>query len=87
MSEVVVEFFGLARARAGRAAMSLRAATAREALRGVQVTCPKLAGLWKGGNLSPHYLLSLDGERFVTDLDETLPGGARLLLLSADAGG
>jgi hypothetical protein len=32
-------------------------------------------------------LLSLDGERFVTDLAEPLPPGARLLLLSADAGG
>ena len=33
------------------------------------------------------YLLSLDGERFLTDLDEALPMEARLLLLSADAGG
>jgi sacsin len=36
---------------------------------------------------APHYLLSLDGERFITDLGETLPNGTRLLLLSADAGG
>jgi hypothetical protein len=39
------------------------------------------------GRLAPVYLLSLNGERFLTDLDERLPAGARLLLLSADAGG
>ncbi len=39
------------------------------------------------GTLSPHYLLSLNGERFVGSLRESLPADARLLLLSADAGG
>jgi hypothetical protein len=39
------------------------------------------------GRLSPHYLLSINGEQFVTDLQQKLRPGDRLLLLSADAGG
>jgi molybdopterin converting factor small subunit len=86
--EVIVEFFGMARARAGRANLPLRAATARAALTEVRAACPGLADLCRaGGALAPHYLLSLDGERFLGDLDEPLPPGAHLLLLSADAGG
>jgi len=88
MTVVVVEFYGMARARAGRAELSLPAESARAALRAVTRACPVLGDLWAAdGKLSRHYLLSLDGERFLTDLDEPLPPGARLLLLSADAGG
>ena len=85
---VTVEFFGLPRARAGRAELTVAATTAGEALMAIAVACPALADLNRpDGRLAPHYLLSLDGERFVTDPAETLPPGARLLLLSADAGG
>ena len=85
---VTVEFFGLPRARAGRAEMTVAAATAGEALTAILAACPALADLCRSdGRLAPHYLLSLDGERFVINLAETLPPGARLLLLSADAGG
>jgi len=84
---VTVELFAMARARAGRAELAVPARTVREALEGVAAACPGLAGLLVGGCLSPHYLLSLDGERFVADLDEPLPSGARLVLMSADAGG
>ena len=86
--EVVVEFFGMARARAGRPELALRAATARAALAEARAACPGLGELCRpGGGLAPYYLLSLDGERFLADLDEPLAPGARLLLLSADAGG
>lgn len=84
---ITVELYGMARARAGRAEMTVAARTAREALEAVGSHCTELAGLLAGGRLAPHYLLSLNGERFVTDIDENLPSGARLLLLSADAGG
>jgi hypothetical protein len=85
---VTVEFYGVPRQRAGRAELAVPAATAGEALRGVLASCPQLAGLLRpDGRLAPQYLLSLDGGRFVTDLAEPLPPGARLLLLSADAGG
>jgi molybdopterin converting factor small subunit len=87
-SQIVVEFFGMARARAGRAELSVPAATPRAALMELRSACPGLGDLWrKEGGLAPHYLLSLDGERFLTDLDEPLPPGTVLLLLSADAGG
>jgi molybdopterin converting factor small subunit len=86
--QVTVEFFGIPRARAGRAELSLCAATAEEALAAVAAACPALAGLRGGdGRLAPQYLLSVDGERFLTDLREPLRPGDRLLLLSADAGG
>jgi hypothetical protein len=85
---VTVEFFGVPRLRAGRAALLVSAATAGEALAAVAAACPALAGVrGDDGRVAPQYLLSLDGERFVTDLGQPLRPGERLLLLSADAGG
>ena len=50
--------------------------------------CPGLAGLVRAdGQLAPHYLVSVDGKQFVSDLQRSLRAGDRLLLLSADAGG
>ncbi|HWG47110.1 MAG TPA: MoaD/ThiS family protein [Gemmataceae bacterium] len=74
--------------RAGRAELRVNAATVGEALAAIVAACPALADMRRpDGRLVPHYLLSLDGKHFVTDLTETLPNDARLLLLSADAGG
>jgi molybdopterin converting factor small subunit len=42
---VVVEFFGMVRHRAGRAELSVRAATVRELLDAVSASCPRLADL------------------------------------------
>jgi hypothetical protein len=85
---VTVEFYGVPRARAGRKEITVRAATAGEALAAVAQACPGLGGLRRpDGGLAPQYLLSLDGERFVTDLAQPLGPGDRLLLLSADPGG
>ncbi|HJT75852.1 MAG TPA: MoaD/ThiS family protein [Gemmataceae bacterium] len=85
---VTVEFFGIPRLRAGRAEVTVPAATVEEALAAVERACPGLAGLVRpGGRLDPHYLLSVDGRRFVSDGREPLTAGERLLLLSADAGG
>jgi molybdopterin converting factor small subunit len=86
--QVTVEFFGIPRARAGRAELTVQAATAAEAVAAIASACPALAGL-RGteGRLAPQYLLSLDGQRFLSDLSEPLHAGDRLLLLSADAGG
>lgn len=88
MNAIIVEFYGMARARAGCAERQLQATTVREALHAIIAACPSLADLYTPGDtLARHYLLSLNGERFVTDLDEPLPAAARLLVLSADAGG
>ena len=85
---VTVEFYGVPRARAGRKELIVSAGTAGAALAAVVQACPALAGLRRpDGQLAPQYLLSLDGERFVTDLAQPLRPGDRLVLLSADAGG
>jgi len=85
---VTVEFYGVPRLRAGRAELALQAATVGEALRAVVSTCPRLGDLiGREGRLAGHYLLSLDGRRFVTELGQPLQKGDRLLVLSADSGG
>ena len=59
-----------------------------EVLRAVKQACPKLADLIRAdGGLAPHYLLSVDGVGFATDMTQVLKSGTHLLLLSADAGG
>ena len=84
---IVVEFFGLPRQRAGRPELAVEARTVREALRAVADACPALAGLYRGKKLDSQILVSLDGKHFVTNLNERLHAGARLLILGADAGG
>ncbi len=85
--QVTVEFYGVPRARAGRAELTVDAGTALEALAAVERVCPALQGLVRNGRLAPYYLLSINGERFVAQLEEPLHASTRLLLLSADAGG
>jgi molybdopterin converting factor small subunit len=85
---VIVEFFGVPRQRAGRAELAVPAATIAETLTAVGRSCPALADLIQAKErLAPHYALSLNGQRFLRDLDHLLVPGDRLLLLSADAGG
>ncbi len=85
---VIVEFFGMPRHRAGRADVAVPAGTLDQLLQSVAQACPELRDLRQAdGRLSPHYLLSINGEQFVTDLRQKLRAGDRLLLLSADAGG
>jgi molybdopterin converting factor small subunit len=85
---VTVEFYGISRLRAGRGELSVTAATVSEALAAVMAAIPGLSGLFSSdGRLSPHYALSLNGERFLTDMSKPLQTGDRLLILSADAGG
>lgn len=86
-ASVIIEFYGIPRRRAGQAELRVCARTVAEALAAVENTCPGLGGLVTAGRLLPHYLLSLRGQRFVTDLEHPLRCGDRLLLLSADAGG
>ena len=85
---IVVEFFGVPRARAGCAELELPAGTVAETLVRVETVCPGLKGLRRpDGRLAAHYLLSLDGRAFLTDLNQQLSPGDRVLILSADAGG
>jgi molybdopterin converting factor small subunit len=85
---VVVEFFGVPRARAGRNELELPIGTVAEVLARIEAACPGLKGLRQAdGRLASHYLLSLDGREFLTDLNHSLSPGDRVLILSADAGG
>lgn len=87
MPEVIIEFYGIPRERAGRAELTVQAATVGSALLEVERQCPGLRGLSHAGRLAEHYRLSLDGKEFLTDFRQALADGTRLLLLSADAGG
>jgi hypothetical protein len=85
---VIVEFYGIPRQRAGRAELTVRAGLVAEVLTAIKSACPGLADLTHvDGELSGHYLLSIDGKGFISDPREPLARGTRLLLLSADAGG
>ena len=85
---VHIELFGVPRLRAGRASLDVAPGRMADVLAALAVACPALADLsTSAGRPSPHYLLSLDGDRFLGDADEWLPSGSRLLVLSADAGG
>ena len=88
MGQLTVEFYGIPRQRAGRAELLVSATTVAEALAAVERDCPGLKKLTeRDGRLCPQYLVSVDGEQFVTDLQQEMRPGGRLLLLSADAGG
>ncbi len=86
--QITVEFYGIPRHRAGRPELVVRAHDVAALLRAVQAACPQLRDLCDaGGLLAGHYLLSLDGKRFLGDVGTKLTDGAHVLLLSADPGG
>ncbi len=85
---VTVEFFDVARLRAGRPSCEVRAASLGEAVAAAAIECPGLVGdVVQGGALSPHFRANLRGEQFVDDAATPLRDGDRVLLLSAQAGG
>jgi hypothetical protein len=85
---ITVEFYGVPRQRAGCAETRVCGQTLAEVLAAIAHTYPDLRGLQRlDGGPAPQYLVSLDGDRFLSDPGERLEAGTRLLLLSADAGG
>jgi hypothetical protein len=85
---VTVELLGLARHRAGCAEVVVSGRTVAELLRAVGIACPGLCGVLRNdGIISRQYLVSLDGERFISDPAAEVPAGGRLLILGADPGG
>ena len=84
---VTIELFGVPRLRAGIARRNVAATTVGSALMALVGEFPALDDLLRYGEIHPAYRLSLNGERFVTDLDTALREGDSLLLLSADVGG
>jgi molybdopterin converting factor small subunit len=84
---LTVEFYGIARARTGIDQHFCLGTTLFEVINELDETFPALRIRMPEGHLSPIYLISDNGERFITDLNEILSPNAKLLLLSADAGG
>jgi molybdopterin converting factor small subunit len=86
-SEMVrVEFYGLARLRAGRAELLVDATTIDSALESADAACPELRSRTDSG-LSPEYRVSVGGRYFTDNPAEPLADGESLLVLGADAGG
>ena len=89
--EIRVEFFGIPRQRAGQsaAAISLTApATLATLLEELGQQFPGLEGeCIERGALRPGYLVSIDGDRFISDPSEMIAEGNSVLILSAEAGG
>lgn len=90
---VTVEVFGIVRTVIGGTSARLEVAgplTVRGALAAVAARHPGLVGLVLGPDgctpLDP-VVVNLDGRRFLHDLDEVLPDGSHVLLMSAVAGG
>jgi molybdopterin converting factor small subunit len=86
MPTITVEFYGLARLRAGRAELSVEAETVGEALVEADAACPNLHALSDTG-LSRNYRVSIGGKRFIENLAEALLDRDTLLIFGADAGG
>ena len=85
---VTVEFLGIPRQRAGRAELPVVPGTIAEVLSAVQRSCPRFTDLMGAdGRLAPQYVLSLNGRRFLRELNYSLAPGDRIIILSADAGG
>ncbi len=90
---VTVEVFGIVRDLVGGPTVELELpepGTAGQALLALAARHPRLVGPVlepDGAAPNPHYLLNLEGRRFLQDLEEPLPEGSHLLLLAAPAGG
>ena len=87
-----VEFYGIARQRAGVPHVELelpgRQATLAEALLRLADNLPEFGReCLAGGCLQPTLSANLAGERFVSDPATVIESGQTLLILSADAGG
>jgi molybdopterin converting factor small subunit len=86
-----VEFYGIARQRAGVARTELPC-TESTSLTAILATLgerfPPLEGeCLQQGTLCQGFICNIDGNRFVHDLNTPLAAGSTLLILSADAGG
>ena len=82
-----VEFYGVARQRAGRAQLELTASTLGALVQTLAAEFPDLAELIDGDRLDPVLVASLNGDRFVRDPLTPLADRDCVLILSADAGG
>jgi molybdopterin converting factor small subunit len=85
---VTVEFYGIARERAGVESAPAEGRRLSEVLGHLAARFPRLAETClDDGRLRAGYIANLNGEQFVTDPTTVLAAGDRVLILSADVGG
>jgi len=89
---IVVEFFGIPRARAGvqqtQVLAGRESASLGEILTEVATQFPNFgANCVNDGKLLNGYVASINGDEFIRDEDARVASGQSLLILSADAGG
>ncbi len=89
---IVVEFYGIPRARAGVQQTQVldgrESASLREILTEVAAHYPDFgANCVNDGKLRDGFVASVDGDEFIRDEDSRIASGQSLLILSADAGG
>lgn len=85
---VRVEFYGMARQRAGVTSLDVQAANLQEVFAALNRQLPHFADVClHNGRLRPDYLANINGRQFTSDLNTSLEDGDAVLILSADAGG
>ncbi|MBX3437990.1 MAG: MoaD/ThiS family protein [Planctomycetaceae bacterium] len=85
---VTVEFFGIARQRAGVASIEVDAGSIGEAFDRLAPQLPRWADACLArGQLKPIFRANLNARAFVADRNHPLRDGDHLLILAADAGG
>ena len=85
---VVVELFGIARARAGVAQTTAVGQCLGDVLADLAARFPRLAETCiSGRHLRPGFTANLSGQRFVTAQDTVISEGDTVLLMPIDAGG
>jgi molybdopterin converting factor small subunit len=87
-----VEFFGMARQRAGAIELTLEPQASgirlADLLKQIAEQAPRLGQtLLIGGQLHESLMVNVDGLRFIRDPETLIHDGQSVLILSADAGG
>jgi len=83
-----IELFGIARARAGVESVLVEAGRLDAALLALSAACPGLEPeVLAEGRLRDGFLVSLNGERFITDPSTRVEPGDSLVILGAQGGG
>lgn len=85
---ITIELYEMARQIAGVAEFRVEAGTLREALAALCSMHPELdPDVVRGDVLAPVWRAGLHGKQWITDPDHALEAGARIVLVSAIAGG
>lgn len=85
---VHVEFFGIARQRAGIESVQVEASCLGDALAALDVAAPGFAdACLRAGRLKTGFVANVNGRNFASEPEMRLNDGDSILILSADAGG